>query len=131
MKAEGRRFGLSVGLAFLGIGVLFLWRGRAELALGFFAVGIPLVLAGLARSGGGAAGELTSAQHARAERGDQPRAHRERAVVRAERRASIQRADHPLGEHARGARHAHELAPLLRTAAAAGEEGAERAAAAA
>ncbi len=45
--AEGRKFGLTVGLALVGVGLLLLWRGRitrAEVVLG---VGGTLVIAAL------------------------------------------------------------------------------------
>jgi hypothetical protein len=42
----GRKFGLSVGAAFLALGGVALWRGREPLMLGFGALGTALVLAG-------------------------------------------------------------------------------------
>ena len=47
--AEGRKFGLTVGLAFLSLAGIAWWRGRAPLALGLGAVGGALTLAGLVR----------------------------------------------------------------------------------
>lgn len=45
---EGRKFGLSVGFAFLVIGgILWLWRGHVNVPAVFAALGVPLVLAGL------------------------------------------------------------------------------------
>jgi hypothetical protein len=46
--AEGRGFGLVVGLAFLVLGGVVWWRGRVPAALVFAAVGSLLFLAGLA-----------------------------------------------------------------------------------
>jgi hypothetical protein len=45
--AEGRKFGLTVGIAFLVLGGIVRWRGHGGLALGFFVLGATLVLAGL------------------------------------------------------------------------------------
>jgi hypothetical protein len=45
--AEGRKFGLTVGLAFSALGALALWRGRATVATVLLALGAVLVLAGL------------------------------------------------------------------------------------
>jgi hypothetical protein len=45
---EGRKFGLSVGLAFLLIGgIIWFWRGHVTVPLVFAALGGPLLLAGL------------------------------------------------------------------------------------
>jgi hypothetical protein len=45
---EGRKFGLSVGFAFLLIGgILYFWRGHITVPAVFAALGAPLVLAGL------------------------------------------------------------------------------------
>jgi saxitoxin biosynthesis operon SxtJ-like protein len=46
-RAEGRRFGLVVGTAFLLLGALFLWRGRPAPARLLGAVGGALLLLGL------------------------------------------------------------------------------------
>ena len=46
-RAEGRKFGLSVGLAFCALAALVLWRGHVPLGRGFGGVGILLVLSGL------------------------------------------------------------------------------------
>jgi hypothetical protein len=45
--AEGRKFGLSVGFAFLLIGSVIWWRGHVTLASVFGLLGAPLVMAGL------------------------------------------------------------------------------------
>ena len=45
--AQGRKFGLTVGLAFLALGGVALWRGRHPTALVFGTLGAVLVLAGL------------------------------------------------------------------------------------
>ncbi len=45
---EGRKFGLTVGAAFLALSGLLWWRGRHSAALVFLAVGAGLILAGLA-----------------------------------------------------------------------------------
>ena len=45
--AEGRRFGLTVGGAFLALGGLLWWRGRVTAAVVLAALGGALVLAGL------------------------------------------------------------------------------------
>jgi hypothetical protein len=45
--AEGRKFGLTVGLAFLAIGGVLLWRDHPMKAYGTFALGGVLVLGGL------------------------------------------------------------------------------------
>lgn len=45
-RAEGRKFGLSVGLAFCGLAALVWWRGRAPVGQGLAGVGILLILAG-------------------------------------------------------------------------------------
>jgi hypothetical protein len=45
--AEGRKFGLTVGLAFAAFGGIALWRGRATVATVLLALGATLVLAGL------------------------------------------------------------------------------------
>jgi hypothetical protein len=45
--AEGRRFGLTVGAAFLALGAVAAWRGRPHTALAFGGVGTVLVLAGV------------------------------------------------------------------------------------
>lgn len=45
---EGRKFGLSVGIAFLAIGgILWFWRGHVTVPAVFAALGIPLLLAGI------------------------------------------------------------------------------------
>ena len=46
--AEGRRFGLTVGAAFLALAALLWWRGRPTGAAALGALGAALVLAGLA-----------------------------------------------------------------------------------
>jgi hypothetical protein len=46
-RAEGRKFGLSVGLAFCALAALVWWRGHLPLARGFGGVGILLVLSGV------------------------------------------------------------------------------------
>lgn len=45
--AEGRRFGLTVGLAFVGIGLLLYWRGKHTKAMVVLTVGGLFVVAGL------------------------------------------------------------------------------------
>jgi hypothetical protein len=45
--AEGRKFGLTVGLAFVAIGLLLYWRGKHTKAMVVLAVGGLFVLAGL------------------------------------------------------------------------------------
>lgn len=45
--AAGRKFGLTVGLAFAVLGAMLLWRGRMTLATVLLAVGGLLVVAGL------------------------------------------------------------------------------------
>lgn len=45
--AEGRKFGLTVGLAFAAFGGLLLWRGRQTAAMVLLALGALLVVAGL------------------------------------------------------------------------------------
>jgi hypothetical protein len=45
--AAGRKFGLTVGLAFTALGALLLWRGRTTVASVLLALGGALVLAGL------------------------------------------------------------------------------------
>jgi hypothetical protein len=45
--AQGRKFGLTVGLAFLALGSLLLWRGKPTAATLFLGVGGTLALAGL------------------------------------------------------------------------------------
>lgn len=49
--AEGRRFGLTVGVAFLMLAALAAWRGRAAVATVLGAVGAGLVLGGLLAPG--------------------------------------------------------------------------------
>ena len=44
---EGRKFGLTVGLAFGAVGGLVWWRGQEGLALAFWIVGGLLIAAGL------------------------------------------------------------------------------------
>jgi hypothetical protein len=44
---EGRKFGLTVGIAFAVLGVVAWWRGREPLAIAFVALGGLLILAGL------------------------------------------------------------------------------------
>ena len=46
-REEGRKFGLTVGIAFLALSGLLWWRGRPFAALIFAAIGGALVLAGL------------------------------------------------------------------------------------
>ena len=46
-REEGRKFGLTVGAAFLALSGLLWWRGRHSAALVFMALGALLVLAGL------------------------------------------------------------------------------------
>ena len=50
-RAEGRKFGLTVGIAFLALGALLTWRGRQTVALVILSIGGLLVLAGLAIPG--------------------------------------------------------------------------------
>ncbi len=50
-RTEGRKFGLTVGVAFLALGTILMWRGRQTAALVVLAVGGLLVLAGLAIPG--------------------------------------------------------------------------------
>jgi hypothetical protein len=45
--AEGRKFGLTVGIAFAVFGAILLWRGKTTLATVLLALGGVLVLAGL------------------------------------------------------------------------------------
>lgn len=45
--AEGRKFGFTVGLAFVAIGGILTWRGKPSRALFFYALGGALVLAAL------------------------------------------------------------------------------------
>jgi len=45
--AEGRRFGLTVGMAFSVLGSLALWRGRPTLGMVLVGIGASLILAGL------------------------------------------------------------------------------------
>jgi hypothetical protein len=45
--AEGRKFGLTVGAAFLALGTVALWRGRRRTAVALQALGAALVLAGI------------------------------------------------------------------------------------
>jgi hypothetical protein len=45
---EGRKFGLTVGIAFAVLGGVAWWRGREVLAVGFWTAGGLLILAGLA-----------------------------------------------------------------------------------
>lgn len=45
-RAEGRKFGLTVGAAFLVLGGILWWRGRETMSLGFAGVGSLLALAG-------------------------------------------------------------------------------------
>ena len=47
-REEGRKFGLTVGAAFLALSGLLWWRGRHPAAFVFMALGALLVLAGLA-----------------------------------------------------------------------------------
>jgi hypothetical protein len=46
-KREGRKFGLTVGIAFAVLGGVGFWRGRETAALVFWVVGALLILAGL------------------------------------------------------------------------------------
>ena len=46
--ADGRKFGLTVGLAFAALGGVLLWRGKPTASTVLFALGGALVLAGLA-----------------------------------------------------------------------------------
>jgi len=46
--AEGRKFGLTLGIAFLAIGGLLYWRGKPTRAMVAFTIGGLFVLAGLA-----------------------------------------------------------------------------------
>jgi hypothetical protein len=50
-RAEGRRFGLTVGAAFLLLSGLFWWRGHGQTAVVLSAIGGSLVLGGLAIPG--------------------------------------------------------------------------------
>ena len=50
-RAEGRKFGFTVGIALLALGALLMWRGRETAALVVLSVGGLLVLAGLAIPG--------------------------------------------------------------------------------
>jgi hypothetical protein len=45
--AEGRRFGLTVGIAFLVLAAFFLWRNKDQIAIAGSALGTLLILAGL------------------------------------------------------------------------------------
>jgi hypothetical protein len=45
--AEGRRFGLTVGAAFVALGGVLVWRGRASAAVVAFGLGGTLLAAGL------------------------------------------------------------------------------------
>jgi hypothetical protein len=45
--AEGRKFGFTVGLAFLALGALLWWRGKHRTSMVFAAIGGTLVLAAL------------------------------------------------------------------------------------
>ena len=45
--AAGRRFGLTVGLAFTVLGLLLLWRGRLTRAEILLAIGVLFIVAGL------------------------------------------------------------------------------------
>lgn len=45
--AEGRRFGVTVGMAFAALGALLWWRGRAGFAFGVEAAAVLLIAAGL------------------------------------------------------------------------------------
>ena len=45
--AEGRRFGLTVGAAFLVLAAIGLWRGHVVAPTVFATLGIPLIVAGL------------------------------------------------------------------------------------
>jgi hypothetical protein len=45
--AEGRRFGLTVGVAFLGLGTAAWWRGRSRAGAVFAAIGVLLVAGAL------------------------------------------------------------------------------------
>jgi hypothetical protein len=45
-KAEGRKFGLSVGLAFCALGSLVWWRGHAPVGQSLGGLGVLLVLSG-------------------------------------------------------------------------------------
>ena len=46
-RAEGRRFALVVGGAFIGLATLLFWRDRQTLGLAGAALGVPLLIAGL------------------------------------------------------------------------------------
>lgn len=46
-RTEGRRFGLSVGGAFVALAALLLWRGRDAWSLGASVLGAPLLISGL------------------------------------------------------------------------------------
>jgi hypothetical protein len=50
-RAEGRKFGLSVGTAFLVLGGIFWWRGRETAAMVLGGLGMLLILSGLAIPG--------------------------------------------------------------------------------
>ena len=45
--AEGRKFGLTVGVAFLVLSVLLAWRGHSAIAIAFAVVGALLSVAGV------------------------------------------------------------------------------------
>jgi hypothetical protein len=45
--SEGRRFGLTVGTAFVALGAVAAWRGREPMATACAAAGVMLILAGL------------------------------------------------------------------------------------
>jgi hypothetical protein len=45
--SEGRRFGLTVGIAFLALAGVLLWRGRETAGVVSAAIGIPLAVAAL------------------------------------------------------------------------------------
>lgn len=47
-RAEGRKFGLTVGIAFVVFGGISIWRGHDTAALVFWGSGAVLILAGLA-----------------------------------------------------------------------------------
>jgi hypothetical protein len=46
-RAEGRRFGMTVGLAFCGLGALLWWRGRAIGSVTALCLGAVLIVAGV------------------------------------------------------------------------------------
>ena len=46
-ETEGRKFGLSVGMAFILLSAILIWRGHDLLARVLFGTGVGLVLAGL------------------------------------------------------------------------------------